>query len=189
MVSAEDVAKAEGELRGRRGDHSRRRAENRGFAGAELDLAERTLDEHTIVAPFEGVVLKRMKHPGESVRANEAVIELGDLSKLGADAYVPLEYAYRVKEGQSSRSSRRSRKGVASRCRSRRNDSAARSRSSTPQIQPVAETAVRIRAEFENPGDLKPGLMVQMTIFLTPDVAADGAGGRGAADPDGALRQ
>ena len=27
-----------------------------------------------------------------------------------------------------------------------------------PQIQPVAETAVRIRAEFENPGDLRPGL-------------------------------
>ena len=34
---------------------------------------------------------------------------------------------------------------------------------------------MRIRAEFENPGDLRPGLMVQMTIFLTPDVAAAGA--------------
>jgi hypothetical protein len=30
---------------------------------------------------------------------------------------------------------------------------------------------VRIRAEFDNPGDLRPGLMVQMKIFLTPDVA------------------
>ena len=41
-----------------------------------------------------------MKNPGESVRANEAVVELGNLNKLAADAYVPLEYAYRVKEGQ-----------------------------------------------------------------------------------------
>jgi multidrug efflux pump subunit AcrA (membrane-fusion protein) len=44
-----------------------------------------------------------------------------------------------------------------------------------PQVQPVAETAVRIRAEFENPGDLRPGLMVQMTIFITTDAAAAGA--------------
>jgi multidrug efflux pump subunit AcrA (membrane-fusion protein) len=44
----------------------------------------------------------------------------------------------------------------------------------------VAETAVRIRAEFENPtGELRPGLLVQMTIFLNSEVAA-------AAGPDGA---
>ena len=47
-----------------------------------------------------------------------------------------------------------------------------------PQIQPVAETAVRIRAEFENPdGELRPGLMVQMTIFLNSEVAAAGPDG------------
>ena len=99
MVSAEDVAKAEGDLKVAEAQIKEAR-ENRGIAEAELDLAKRTLDEHTIVAPFDGVVLKRMKHPGESVRANEAVIELGDLSKLSADAYVPLEFAFRVKEGQ-----------------------------------------------------------------------------------------
>ncbi len=74
--------------------------ENRGIAKAELDLADRTLKEHTIVAPFDGVVIKRMKNPGESVRANEAVVQLGNLNRLCADAYVPLEYAFRVKEGQ-----------------------------------------------------------------------------------------
>ena len=39
---------------------------------------------------------------------------------------------------------------------------------------PLPKTAVRIRAEFENPApyDLKPGLKVQMTIFLTTDRAA-----------------
>ena len=41
-----------------------------------------------------------MKNPGESVRANEAVVQLGKLSRLCANAYVPLEYAFQVKEGQ-----------------------------------------------------------------------------------------
>ena len=42
-----------------------------------------------------------------------------------------------------------------------------------PEIQPVAETAVRICAEFENPGwELRPGLDARMTIFLTPEAAA-----------------
>jgi hypothetical protein len=37
----------------------------------------------------------------------------------------------------------------------------------------VAETAVRIRAEFPNPDfELRPGLEVKMTIFLTNDAAA-----------------
>ena len=35
----------------------------------------------------------------------------------------------------------------------------------------MAENAVRIRAEFENPApyELKPGLKVQMKIFVTTD--------------------
>ena len=74
--------------------------ENQGIAEAELRLAIQTLEEHTIRAPFDGIVIKRMKHPGESVRANEAVVLLGNLNQLAADAYVPLEYAFRVKEDQ-----------------------------------------------------------------------------------------
>ena len=45
-----------------------------------------------------------------------------------------------------------------------------------PQIQPVAETAVRIYAEFENKDrELQPGLKGVMTIYLTPDMAAPSA--------------
>ncbi len=38
----------------------------------------------------------------------------------------------------------------------------------------MAENAVRIRAEFENPApyDLRPGLKVQMKIFVTTDANA-----------------
>ena len=99
MVSAEDVAKAEGELKAATA-MIKEASENRKIAGAELDLAKQTFEEHTIKAPFDGIVTKRMKNPGESVRANDAVVELGNLGRLAADAYVPLEYAYRVKEGQ-----------------------------------------------------------------------------------------
>ena len=73
MVSAEDVAKHEGELRSPM-PQRQEAEENRGIAKADLDLAMQTLDEHTIVAPFDGVIFKRMKNPGESVRANEAVV-------------------------------------------------------------------------------------------------------------------
>ena len=132
MVSAEEVAKAEGELKV--ADASIKEAEeNREIAKAELDLAEQTLEEHTIVAPFDGIVIKRMKHPGESVRANEAVVELGNLNRLAADAYVPLEYAFRVKEGQVVEIQPRLTGSRTSRCPSRRSGSAARSPSSIPR--------------------------------------------------------
>src|SRR5262249_43071956 len=55
MVSAEDVAKAEGELKVAVAS-IKEADENRGIAGAELALAVRTLEEHTITAPFDGEV-------------------------------------------------------------------------------------------------------------------------------------
>jgi RND family efflux transporter MFP subunit len=170
LVSAEDVAKAEGEYKASRA-MVKEAQENRKIAQAELNLAGQTLDEHTIKAPFDGIVTKQMKYPGESVRANEAVVELGNISRLAADAYVPLEYAFRVKEGQVVE--------IQPRTRSRTPLPVEKKRFRgkitfvDPEIQPVAETAVRIRAEFENPGwELRPGLDAQMTIFLTPDTAA-----------------
>ncbi len=99
MVSAEDVAKNEGELKAATA-MKKEAIENRGIAKAEYELAKQTLEEHTIRAPFEGIVIKRMKEPGQSVRAGDAVVEIGNLSRLAVDAYVPLEYAYRVKEDQ-----------------------------------------------------------------------------------------
>jgi len=146
--------------------------EKQGLDKADLDLAERALEEHTITAPFDGIVIDRMKNPGESVRANEAVVRLGNLDKLRAFAFVPLEYAYRVKEG-----------GVVeiqlqiSRTRGERlpiEEKKFRGKISfvDPQIQPVAETAVRIYADFENKDhELRPGLNATMTIYLDPEGA------------------
>ncbi len=170
MVSAEDVAKAVGEWKAATAS-IKEAGENRKIAQAELDLATQTLKEHEITAPFDGIVTKRMKNPGESVRANEAVVEMGNLSRLAADAYVPLEYAYRVKEGQVVEIQPRTRSRTPLPIEKKR--FRGKITFVNPEIQPVAETAVRIRAEFENPGwELKPGLDAQMTIYLTPDTAA-----------------
>jgi RND family efflux transporter MFP subunit len=178
MVSAEDVAKAEGELKV--ADAQVKEAgENQGIAKADLKLAIQTLHEHTIVAPFDGVVIKRMKHPGESVRANEAVVELGNLYRLCADTFVPLEFAFRVKEGQVVEIQPRIMQGKGQPLPIEKKRFRGKVTFVDPQIQAVSETSVRIRAEFENPtGELRPGLLVQMTIFLNPEVAAaeqDGA--------------
>jgi RND family efflux transporter MFP subunit len=170
MVSAEDVAKAEGELNV--AEAQRHEAiEQKAIASAEYDLAKETVFEHTIRAPFDGVVFRRMKNPGESVRANEAVVTLGNLSRLCVDPYVPLEYAYRVKVGQvveirpqltstgSTPIEKKKFRGKVTFV--------------SPELQSVGEDGVRIRAEFDNPNfELKPGLMVKISIFVPDEVAS-----------------
>ena len=176
MVSAEDVAKAEGDLKVAEAQ-IKEAQENQGIAKAELELAKRTLDEHTIIAPFDGIVLSRKKHPGESVRANDTVIELGDLSRLAAEAYVPLEYAYRVKVGQIVEIQPRLRPMGArgSRCRSRRSGSAARSPSSTRRSKRWPGPRCGSGRSSRTPGRPAAGpLCRQMTVFLPQDVAAAG---------------
>ena len=172
MVSAEDMAKAEGELKV--ADAQILEAtENQLAAKAELALAQQIFDEHTILAPFDGVVIKRYKDPGESVRANDAVVRIGKLSRLAANAYVPLKHAFRVKEGQI----------VELRPRVDSVDGGNEAIESLripgkitfvdPQIQAMVGAERRIRAEFDNPDfKLSPGLKVQMTIYLTDDVAS-----------------
>ncbi len=150
-------------------------------AEAELALAERTLAEHEIVAPFDGVVYERLKNPGESVRANEAVVKLGNLNKLRAWAYVPLEYASRVKEGQ--------RVEIRLLLQGRRDEKlplemkrfVGKITFIDPQIGAVAETAVRVYADFENPThELRPGFHAEMTIFLSSEGQANSAPAVGA---------
>jgi RND family efflux transporter MFP subunit len=172
MVSAEDMAKDEGELKV--ADAMTKEAvEQSNTAKAELALAEQILEEHTIRSPFDGIVIKVWKHPGESVRANEAVVQIGKLSKLCANAYVPLDYAFRVKEGQKV--------VIQPKIISNRGEPLPIEEKKflgkitfvDPQIQAIAETAVRIRAEFDNPDfQLRPGLKVQMKIYLNTDVAS-----------------
>jgi RND family efflux transporter MFP subunit len=181
LVAAEEVAKHEGELKVASAQ-IKEADENQKIAHAEQDLAQQTLDEHTIKAPFDGIITKRMKNPGESVRANEAVVELGNLNRLAADCYVPIEYSYRVKEGQVVELQPRSKSRTPLPIERKR--FRGKITFVDPEIQPIGETAVRIRAEFENPGrELRPGLEGQMTIFLPPEERTRGSGGGWGQDP------
>jgi RND family efflux transporter MFP subunit len=169
-VSQEEQRKAEAELKVAQASIVEAEEKTK-LDDAEVQIAKRAFDEHTIRAPFDGMVIEVMKHEGESVRANEAVVKLGNLGRLRAYAYVPLEFAYRVKEGQVVE--------LQPRLIGERNNplpiEQKRFRGKItfvdPQIQPVAETAVRIYAEFENTkeNELRPGLKASMTIYLNSD--------------------
>ncbi len=165
-VSYEEMAKAEAELKV--AVATTVEADERvKLDQAELALAQQALLEHTIVAPFDGIIIERMKGPGERVGANEPVVKLGNLGKLRIWGYVPLSYYYRVKEGQVVEFQPRL-------IGERHNPlpiELKRFRGKItfvdPQIQAVGETAVRIYAEFENKDfELRPGLKGVMTIYL-----------------------
>jgi len=182
MVSAEDMAKDEGEFKMAEAQ-IKEAMENQRFAKADLDLANQALEEHIIRSPFDGYVIKRMKNPGESVRANEAVVQVGKLSRLCANTYVPLKHAFKVKLGQLveirpkvvSSDESKSKDIVPEEGRGEIESLKFQGKVTfvDPQIQAIAETARRIRAEFDNPDfKLLPGMKVQMTIYLSDDVAA-----------------
>ncbi len=69
------------------------------LAQAELKMAEQVLREHTIIAPFDGVILEVMKQPGEAIQANEPVVLLGKTEQVRFYGYVPIEAADRLKKG------------------------------------------------------------------------------------------
>ncbi len=69
------------------------------LARAEENLARQALAEHTILAPFDGLILKVLKHPGETVRANEAVVRLGKVDRLKFYGFLPIENFGRVRPG------------------------------------------------------------------------------------------
>ncbi|OJW21688.1 MAG: hypothetical protein BGO49_10070 [Planctomycetales bacterium 71-10] len=171
LVSQEEVTKAEGELKVAEAQ-LKEAQEQDAINEAELALAEEMLREHTIVAPFSGVIIKRYKEPSESVQANTAVVKIGNLSRLAANAFVPLEYVSRVKVGQVVELQPRL-EGTSGDQPIERKTFRGVIKFVDPEIQPINETAVRIRVEFENTDlALKPGLKAAMTIFLDDAVAA-----------------
>ena len=135
-------------------------------ADRAAEAAMRALIKRTF--PAHGIV-------GEEFPADQPDAEWK--TKLSAEAYVPLDHALQVKEGQLVEIQPRltiGRRGEPLSIEKKR--FRGKITFVDPQIQPVAETAVRIRAEFDNPGELRPGMMVQMTIFLNSEVSASALG-------------
>ena len=139
----------------------------------EYEMAKQALEEHTIRAPFDGVVIERHKNPGEKVGQAEPVVTLGNLNKLRTYAYIPLGYAYRVKDGDIVDFQPR----LAGSGHTPLPIESKRFRGKIsfvdPQIQPEGETAVRIFAEFDNRDhELRPGLKGTLTVYLNTSGAA-----------------
>lgn len=68
-------------------------------ARAELAIAQQTLEEHTIVAPFDGVIVEKLKSVGDAVRGNEPIVKIGRTDLLKFVGWAPLEAAYRITPG------------------------------------------------------------------------------------------
>ncbi len=171
-VSREEVQKGEAELAV--ADASVVEAEDTlKLARAKLASAERAAEEHIIRAPFAGQILEEHKHEGESVGAREPVVQLGNLDIVRVWAYIPVEYAYRVSPGTEIMIQPRL---GGSRAGGRHPIEQKQFRglvsSVDANIQPVAETAVRIYADLTNANhELRPGLKATMTIYLKPETA------------------
>lgn len=139
--------------------------EQQAVAAAELKLAEQAVKEHDLTAPFDGVVVKRHKHPGESVQANEPVIQLGQNDRVRFFGFIPLSERDRVREGmivdvrptvndgELPLENKRFRGKIVS---------------LGSEVQAVLKTEVPIYAEiFNNKArELSPGLTADMIIYL-----------------------
>lgn len=167
-ISTEEVEKHQAELLAA-GAEILRAEEEIKLAQAEAELADRIVQEHTITAPFDGIVINVMKHEQESVRANEPVVTLGNPEVFRVTAFLPVDHSYGVEVGQEVLVrpyvaaadlpvEKSVYKGKVSMVDS--------------EIQVVAESATRIFVEVPNvDGQLRPGLEAELTIVLKPQGA------------------
>lgn len=168
-ISTEEVEKHQAELIAA-GAEILRAEEEIDLAKAEAELADQIVKEHTITAPFDGIVVNVMKHEQESVRANEPVVTLGNPEVFRVTTFVPVEHSYRVEVGQEVLVrpyvaeadlpvEKKVYKGKVSMV--------------DREIQVVAESATRVFVEVINvDGQLRPGLQAELTISLKPQGSA-----------------
>lgn len=67
---------------------------------AALELVAIQLEDARVKAPTDGVVLNRLKEPGEWAAPGQPLLEIADLSKMEATVYVPLDKLNGVRIGQ-----------------------------------------------------------------------------------------
>jgi RND family efflux transporter MFP subunit len=152
--------------------------ETREVNQAELDIAQLIEREHEIKAPISGIITEILKHPGEGVRAGEAVARIVNIDKLRFVGYVPIESALRLREGDVVQV----RPLVESaELPIERLSIPAKITFISPEAQVVGRTEVQVHALLDNPtGDtgsplLRNGLKAEMTINFGAPRSAVGA--------------
>lgn len=170
FISQEEIQKAEAEYLVANAAVLEAR-DTQKLAVAKLASAQRAADEHVIRAPFAGWVIEEYKHEGESVRANEPVVKVGNLDKVRVWAYIPIEYAYSVIVGTEIAIQPRLSNGA----RTGKHPIEQKKFRGVvtfvdPALQAIGESGVRVFAEIDNQGhELRPGLRATMTFFLKPE--------------------
>ncbi|MEO0568017.1 MAG: efflux RND transporter periplasmic adaptor subunit [Pseudomonadota bacterium] len=104
----------------------------------ELELA--TLAEFSMRAPFDGTVLQVMVEKGEIIETQVTVLEFGNLDRLKATAFVPIDWLADVAIGQSLQAS----VGLDE------TQVEIKIVSIDPRVDPASQS-VRVRFELENP--------------------------------------
>jgi RND family efflux transporter MFP subunit len=163
QVSEEDLQKHEAEYQVAIAQIQEAK-ENQELAKAELKLAQETLEEHKIKAPFSGIILERRKNPGESVRANDSVVRLGNVDKLRIVGRIPIEYAFRVKVGDVVEVTPNIDNAILP---IEKLKFQGKITFVDAEVDPV-HTDIRVHAEVKNDAEhrLRPGLKADMIVYL-----------------------
>jgi RND family efflux transporter MFP subunit len=141
------------------------------MVGAEADLdlakialkrAEADLRDKTLIAPWNGRVLRVLKSAGETVNRGEKVIELIDYSTIHVDVYLEAKFLTAVQQGQKA-------------CISGEAIGADPVGATVMMVDPVVEPGSglsRVRLEMSNPGLRIPtGLPVKVQFGAPPSTA------------------
>ncbi len=78
-----------------------RAEEGHKIAGLELERAEEVLDLRSIVSPINGVVVERLKSPGEFVE-EQPVVKLAQIDPLNVEVIAPIAYLGKIKTGMKA---------------------------------------------------------------------------------------
>lgn len=107
---------------------------------AQLDLEQATLSEFEMRAPFDGTILQVFTEAGEIIDTQKTVLEIGNLDRLRATAFVPLDWLDTLSVGTE----------ISAQVQNDTGTTSARVTSIDPRIDP-ASLSVRVRFEFDNP--------------------------------------
>ena len=70
------------------------------LAGLRRNEAEALLDSYRVVAPFDGVVIKRAINRGEAVRRGDPILEIVNVTTVRIEAEVPVRQTGHLSEGK-----------------------------------------------------------------------------------------
>lgn len=140
------------------------------LATAELAIAQQVLEEHSIPAPFDGVVAELLKKPGDSVQEHEPVVRLVNLDTLRVFVYIPSKESFRLQQGDRAEIEPTIPLGAGG-----RKKIGAKVTFIDPEVQSVGEKTRRIYLEVDNKAagyELLPGMACSVTIYPRSVAAA-----------------